>query len=97
MEFKKVLSAATVAVAFGLSAFAAQAANDVTLKVVGTINPAACTPTLPDGGVVDYGTVLNQNIAPTGATNKLVQLGQKKHHAKYQLRKQHERCFYLHR
>ncbi|KAA1351240.1 DUF1120 domain-containing protein, partial [Escherichia coli] len=75
MEFKKVLSAATVAVAFGLSAFAAQAANDVTLKVVGTINPAACTPTLPDGGVVDYGTVLNQNIAPTGATNKLVQLG----------------------
>ncbi|HCJ7370872.1 TPA: DUF1120 domain-containing protein [Enterobacter hormaechei subsp. xiangfangensis] len=77
MEFKKVLSAATVAVAFGLSAFAAQAANDVTLKVVGTINPAACTPTLPDGGVVDYGTVLNQNIAPTGATNKLVQLGQK--------------------
>mgnify|MGYP002199945586 CR=1 FL=1 len=52
MEFKKVLSAATVAVAFGLSAFAAQAANDVTLKVVGTINPAACTPTLPDGGVL---------------------------------------------
>ncbi len=38
MEFKKVLSAATVAVAFGLSAFAAQAANDVTLKVVGTMH-----------------------------------------------------------
>lgn len=77
MEFKKVLSAATVAAALGLSAFGVQAANDVTLKVIGTINPAACTPSLPNGGIVDYGTILNQAIKPTGATNTLVQLGQR--------------------
>ncbi|TXU05215.1 DUF1120 domain-containing protein [Enterobacter hormaechei] len=77
MKFNKTLPAAVIAAALGLSAFGALAANDVTLKVIGTINPAACTPTLPDGGIVDYGTILNRNIAPTGATNKLIQLGQK--------------------
>ncbi|WP_112362464.1 DUF1120 domain-containing protein, partial [Serratia quinivorans] len=33
------------------------AADSVDLKVIGTIEPVACTPTLSGGGTVDYGTI----------------------------------------
>lgn len=73
---KKLLIAASLSTAL-ISSFNAAASNDVTLKVIGNIIPGACVPTLPNGGIVDYGTIRNGNIDPTGQTNKLVQLGQK--------------------
>ncbi|CAH5729646.1 MULTISPECIES: DUF1120 domain-containing protein [Klebsiella] len=73
---KKLLIAASLSAAL-FSSFNASAGNDVTLKVTGSIVPGACVPTLPDGGIVDYGTIRNGQIAPTGTSNALVQLGQK--------------------
>lgn len=73
---KKLLIAASLSAAL-VSSFNATAGSDVTLKVIGNIVPGACVPTLPNGGVVDYGTIRNAVIDPTGQTNKLVQLGQK--------------------
>lgn len=35
----------------------ALAANSINIEVAGVIKPAACTPTLGDGGVVDYGNI----------------------------------------
>lgn len=55
----------------------AHAANDVTLKVIGNIVPGSCVPSLPNGGVVDYGTMPASTINPTGTANTLVQLGAK--------------------
>ncbi|MFQ0834511.1 DUF1120 domain-containing protein [Citrobacter freundii] len=73
---KKLLLAASLGAAL-LTSFNASASSDVTLKVTGSIIPGACVPTLPNGGVVDYGTIRNALIDPTSTTNKLVQLGQK--------------------
>lgn len=39
------------------SASSSIAADSVDLKVIGTITPVACTPTLSGGGTVDYGTI----------------------------------------
>lgn len=73
---RKILIAASLSSAL-IASFNATASSDVTLKVIGSIVPGACVPTLPNGGVVDYGTIRNGAIDPTGETNKLVQLGQK--------------------
>jgi hypothetical protein len=73
---KKLLLSASLSAAL-LTSFNASASSDVTLKVTGSIIPGACVPTLPNGGVVDFGTIRNALIDPTGTTNKLVQLGQK--------------------
>ncbi|TXU05214.1 DUF1120 domain-containing protein [Enterobacter hormaechei] len=75
ITFKKVISSAAICAALAMSN--AHAANDVTLKVIGNIVPGSCVPTLPNGGVVDYGTMSSSVINPTGQTNKLVQLGSK--------------------
>lgn len=40
-----------------LAASAAALAESVDVKVVGTIAPAACLPTLSGGGTIDYGTI----------------------------------------
>ncbi|WP_333496271.1 DUF1120 domain-containing protein [Kluyvera sp. CHPC 1.251] len=73
---KKLLIATSLSAAL-FASFNATAGSDVTLKVIGSIVPGACVPTLPNGGTIDYGTIRNEVIAPTGVTNKLVQLGQK--------------------
>ncbi|EJL85163.1 DUF1120 domain-containing protein [Pantoea sp. GM01] len=39
-------------------------ANSVDLTVVGTITPAACTPTLTGGGAIDYGTMRPSQLDP---------------------------------
>lgn len=39
------------------------AADSVDVKVIGTISPAACTPTLSGGGTVDYGTIKANTLA----------------------------------
>lgn len=74
--FKKTVSAVAVCAAFLVSSHA-MAANDLTLKVTGTIAPAACTPALSGNGEVAYGSMATSAIttAPTG--NDLVQLGSK--------------------
>ncbi|WP_429258280.1 DUF1120 domain-containing protein [Paraburkholderia sp. GAS334] len=53
------------------------AADSVDLKIVGTIVPPSCTPTLSGGGTVDYGNIPVSTISNTGFTNlgtKSVQL-----------------------
>ena len=47
------------------SAFAASSTD---LTVTGTITPAACTPTLANGGVVDYGNISAKDLKVTAST-----------------------------
>lgn len=75
-SLNKVLVAAALSSAL-FSSFSATAGSDVNLKVIGSIVPGACVPTLPNGGIVDFGTWRNFQIDPTGVTNKLIQFGQK--------------------
>lgn len=52
-QMKKSVLALVVMAASGH----AMAADSVDVKVIGTITPAACTPTLSGGGTVDYGNI----------------------------------------
>lgn len=52
---KKILLAAAVAMAFTTAG--ANAASTAVLKVTGLLSVEACTPTLSEGGVVDYGRI----------------------------------------
>ncbi|MBV6692647.1 DUF1120 domain-containing protein [Serratia quinivorans] len=54
---KKTLLASALAAGAVVCASSAFAADSVDLKVIGTITPVACTPTLSGGGTVDYGTI----------------------------------------
>ncbi|CAI0770411.1 DUF1120 domain-containing protein [Serratia quinivorans] len=54
---KKTLLATLLAAGAVVCASSAFAADSVDLKVIGTITPVACTPTLSGGGTVDYGTI----------------------------------------
>jgi len=74
--FKKTLSALGVCAALLVSAQAI-AANEATLKVTGTIVPAACTPALSNGGEVAFGSIAASTINNAPAGNGLVQLGSK--------------------
>lgn len=49
-------------------ASAALAASSVDLSVKGAITPSACTPSLSNGGLVDYGKISAQDLNPTGVT-----------------------------
>ncbi|MGY2374227.1 DUF1120 domain-containing protein [Pseudomonas sp. SDO524_S393] len=44
------------------------AVSSIDLTVKGVITPAACTPSLPGGGVVDYGKISVQDLNPSGFT-----------------------------
>jgi hypothetical protein len=46
----------------------ATAASSVDLRVKGSITPSACTPSLSNGGLVDYGKLSMQDLDPTGLT-----------------------------
>ncbi|MDI3439201.1 DUF1120 domain-containing protein [Erwinia sp. V90_4] len=63
MMKKTVLALALLATT--ASAFAA---DSVDVRVIGTIVPAACTPTLSGGGTVDYGTIKADTISATDYT-----------------------------
>lgn len=54
---KKTLLATTLATLTLISASSAFAADSTDLKVGGIIIPAACTPTLSNGGAIDYGFI----------------------------------------
>jgi len=47
----------TILAAAALTSVVACAGNTVELKIIGTIRPTACTPSLGAGGVADYGTI----------------------------------------
>ncbi|WIE52931.1 DUF1120 domain-containing protein [Pseudomonas sp. GM17] len=73
MRFNPKLAAwafATTATAFSLGAHAAS----VEVKVIGTIIPNACTPTLAGGGTIDYGTHSSTDLS----TNDFTLLPEKK-------------------
>ncbi|MGF6562364.1 DUF1120 domain-containing protein [Erwinia aphidicola] len=63
MMKKTVLALALLATT--ASAFAA---DSVDVRVIGTIVPAACTPSLSGGGTVDYGTIKADTISATSYT-----------------------------
>lgn len=44
------------------------AADSVDVKVIGTISPVACTPTLSGGGTIDYGTIKANTLAADAYT-----------------------------
>ena len=46
----------------------ALAASSVDLSLKGAITPSACTPSLSNGGLVDYGKISTQDLNPTGVT-----------------------------
>lgn len=46
----------------------ALAASSVDLSVKGAITPSACTPSVSNGGLVDYGKISAQDLNPTGVT-----------------------------
>lgn len=75
-QFKKTLSSLGVCAALMMAA-QANAANDATLKVLGNIVPAACTPTLSSDGEVSFGTIAASTIESSASGNSLVQLGSK--------------------
>lgn len=60
---KKVLFLSVLA----LTVNSAMAAETAVLKVAGTLTNAACTPTLSNGGVVDYGTLHLGELSATSA------------------------------
>jgi type 1 fimbria pilin len=49
-------------------ASSAFAASSTDLTVTGLITPASCTPSLVDGGVVDYGKLSAKDLNPTAST-----------------------------
>lgn len=65
--FKKLILATLCSVAMMSGA---QAADSVDLKVTGTLTSGTCTPTLENGGVVDYGHIPWGNLSKT-ETNQL--------------------------
>ncbi|KRA01264.1 DUF1120 domain-containing protein [Achromobacter sp. Root565] len=62
--FTKKITAAAFVVAALASASAAHA-QSVDIRVIGTITPAACVPTVGNGGVVDYGLIAASSLSPT--------------------------------
>lgn len=75
--FKMKKVAATVMFAAFFVSSHSMAATETTLKVTGSIAPAACTPTLSGNGEVAYDSISSSVINSAPAGNSLVQLGAK--------------------
>lgn len=58
----KAVQKTILASLLALSIGQAMAADSIDVKVIGTIVPAACTPTLTGGATIDYGKILASNI-----------------------------------
>ncbi|HCR1551609.1 TPA: DUF1120 domain-containing protein [Pseudomonas aeruginosa] len=67
MRFASKLSTLALAVAGMAAAFGAQA-QSIDVRVIGTITPPACTPSLAGGGVVDYGRIPSEDLSSTSPT-----------------------------
>jgi len=66
---KKIILLSTLSAAL-LASFGAHAADTTELKVKGVIRPAACSPSIAGGGVVDYGTIAAKSL-PAGEFKNL--------------------------
>jgi Protein of unknown function (DUF1120). len=75
-QFNKKLSALAVCIAV-LAPISANAATETTLIVTGDFKPAACVPTLDNGGTVDYGKMNTTRLSSATGSSGLVQLGRK--------------------
>lgn len=75
-SFKKALTTVNLCAALFISA-QANAANEATLTVSGSIVPAACSTTLSGAGEVSFGAIAASSIRNAPAGNTLVQLGSK--------------------
>lgn len=58
---RKIISLSFLSTAL-LASFGTQAAETTELKVIGTIKPAACTPSFSGGASVDYGTIFASSL-----------------------------------
>ncbi|HCV66089.1 MAG: DUF1120 domain-containing protein [Serratia proteamaculans] len=65
---KKTLLVAALATAVTYSTSSAFAADTVDLKIGGSITQSACTPTLSDGGSLDYGDIKVDTLKTDGYT-----------------------------
>lgn len=75
-QFNKKLSALVVCIAV-LAPVSANAASEATLIVKGDFTPAACVPTLDNGGVVDFGSMNSALLATATGSTGMVQLQSK--------------------
>lgn len=62
---KKMQQSVCALAVLAATAFPAMAVDSIDLQVIGTIKPAACTPTLSGDGVVDYGNIGTNILLPT--------------------------------
>lgn len=67
MDFTKKLSIAAF-ISTALTAAAGVHAQSIDVRVIGTITPAACTPTIAGGGVVDFGVIPAASLNVTSFT-----------------------------
>lgn len=74
--FKKNVATLAMGAALLVSA-QANAAEDLTLKVSGTIMPAACTPTLSNSGEISFGSIAASSVRKPASGSTLAQLGAK--------------------
>lgn len=64
---KQMQKSVLALIVLGATALPAMAAS-VDIKVIGTILPAGCTPTLSGGGIVDYKQINSSRLSKTGYT-----------------------------
>ncbi|MGY2175524.1 DUF1120 domain-containing protein [Pseudomonas azotoformans] len=64
---KKLVNLMTTVIVFA-SVGQVMAASSVDLSVKGSITPAACTPILANGGLVDHGKISANDLNPSGVT-----------------------------
>lgn len=67
MSFNPKLAVLALAASAAVASFSAQAAS-IDVKVIGTITPGACTPTMAGGGTIDYGTIGAAELSKTNFT-----------------------------
>lgn len=67
MRTNQKLATLSLALAASMASFGAQA-QSIDVRVIGTITPAACIPSLAGGGVVDYGNIAASTLNQTTAT-----------------------------
>ncbi|MCH1996717.1 DUF1120 domain-containing protein, partial [Achromobacter xylosoxidans] len=64
MRINQKLATLSLALAGSMAASVAQA-QSIDVRVIGTITPAACIPSLAGGGVVDYGNIAASTLNQT--------------------------------
>jgi type 1 fimbria pilin len=65
---KQMHKSACALVVLAATSLPALAATSADVRVIGTITPASCTPTLGDGGAIDYGSINPTTLSSTDYT-----------------------------